>query len=94
TMEPIGKEVIVDEKSRKRGRSRKMEAKPKYAPENWIDEGRLALEFSAIRDKIYELGASYIFNELERHNLTLVREFYANWDTSFKESTKIKIRGQ
>ncbi|MCD7456695.1 hypothetical protein HAX54_032778, partial [Datura stramonium] len=46
----------------------------KYAPENWIDEDCLALEFLAIRDKICELGVGYIFNELERCNLTLVRE--------------------
>ncbi|MCD9638169.1 hypothetical protein HAX54_021943, partial [Datura stramonium] len=44
----------------------------KYAPENWIDEGGLALEFPTIRDKIRELGAGYIFNEPERCNLTLV----------------------
>ncbi|MCE0482231.1 hypothetical protein HAX54_040746, partial [Datura stramonium] len=60
----------------------------KYALENWIDEGLLALEFPSIWDKICELGAGYIFNEPERCNLTLVREFYVNWDTSFKESTK------
>ncbi|MCD7463138.1 hypothetical protein HAX54_050028, partial [Datura stramonium] len=36
----------------------------------------------------------YIVSEPEECNLTLVREFYANWDTSFKESTKVKIRGQ
>ncbi|MCD7465302.1 hypothetical protein HAX54_001012, partial [Datura stramonium] len=60
----------------------------KYAPENWIDEGLLALEFLTIRDKICELGGGYIFNKPERCNLILVREFYANWDTSFGESTK------
>lgn len=38
----------------------------KYAPENWIDEGCLALEFSAIRDKIRELGVGYIFAEPKR----------------------------
>ncbi|MCD7451271.1 hypothetical protein HAX54_010624, partial [Datura stramonium] len=43
----------------------------KYAPENWIYEGHLALEFLAIRDKIRELGVGYIFNEPERCNLTL-----------------------
>ncbi|MCE3216389.1 hypothetical protein HAX54_006325, partial [Datura stramonium] len=48
----------------------------------------LELEFPSFRDKICELGASYIFHEPERCNLTLVREFYANWDTSFGESTK------
>ncbi|MCE2055153.1 hypothetical protein HAX54_042069, partial [Datura stramonium] len=66
----------------------------KYAPENWIDEVHLELDFPAIRDKIRELGAGYIFNEQERRNLILVREFYTSWDTSFGESTKIKIRGQ
>ncbi|MCD7468291.1 hypothetical protein HAX54_006336, partial [Datura stramonium] len=60
----------------------------KYAPENWIDEGHMAFEFPAIWDKIRELGVDYIFNELERCNLTLVSEFYANRDTSFGESTK------
>ncbi|MCE3214652.1 hypothetical protein HAX54_052973, partial [Datura stramonium] len=53
-----------------------------------IDEGCLAFEFPTIWDKIRELGVGYIFNELNRCNLTLVREFYANWDTSFRESTK------
>ncbi|MCE2055625.1 hypothetical protein HAX54_043046, partial [Datura stramonium] len=66
----------------------------KYAPKNWIDEGQWALEFPAIHEKIRELGASYIFNEPERCNLTLVREFYTNWDTSFGESTMVQIRGQ
>ncbi|MCD7473593.1 hypothetical protein HAX54_015534, partial [Datura stramonium] len=66
----------------------KTQKKAKYAPENWIDEGRMALEFLYIREKIRELGVGYIFNELERCNLTLLRKFYANWDTSFGESTK------
>ncbi|MCE3049572.1 hypothetical protein HAX54_045183, partial [Datura stramonium] len=64
----------------------------KYAPENWIDEGLLELEFPVIEDKIRKLGAGYVFNELERCNLTLVREFYTNWDTSFRERTKVKSR--
>ncbi|MCD7452524.1 hypothetical protein HAX54_017279, partial [Datura stramonium] len=53
-----------------------------------IDEGHLAIEFSAILDKIRELGAGFIFNESERCNFTLAREFYANWDTSFGERNK------
>ncbi|MCD9644813.1 hypothetical protein HAX54_033262, partial [Datura stramonium] len=59
-----------------------------YEPENWKYEGRFALELLAIRNKIRQLGADYIFNEPERLNLTLAREFYANWDTSFGKSTK------
>ncbi|MCE2055168.1 hypothetical protein HAX54_042091, partial [Datura stramonium] len=59
-----------------------------------VDKDRLALEFPAIQEKIRELGAGYVFNEPERCNLTLVREFYANWDASFEKSTKVNIRGQ
>ncbi|MCD9639028.1 hypothetical protein HAX54_023273, partial [Datura stramonium] len=66
----------------------------KYVLENWINEGRLALEFPAIRDKVRELGLGYIFVELEECNLTLVREFYANWETSFGEINKVKICGE
>ncbi|MCD7445833.1 hypothetical protein HAX54_000072, partial [Datura stramonium] len=62
----------------------------KYALENWIDEGRLALELPTIRDTFCELGLGYVFAELEECNLTLVREFYANWNTSYGESTIIK----
>ncbi|MCD9559872.1 hypothetical protein HAX54_018198, partial [Datura stramonium] len=36
-----------------KGASSSKEAK--YAPENWIDEGFLALEFPAIQDKLHEL---------------------------------------
>ncbi|MCD9639283.1 hypothetical protein HAX54_023708, partial [Datura stramonium] len=64
----------------------------RYAPKSWIDEGHLALEFPTIRDKLRELGVRYIFVEAEEWNLTFVREFYENWDTSFRESTKVKIR--
>ncbi|MCD9640330.1 hypothetical protein HAX54_025606, partial [Datura stramonium] len=59
-----------------------------------IDEGLLTLEFLAIREMICELRAGYILNEPERCNLTLLKEFYANWETSFEKSTKVKIRGQ
>ncbi|MCE3050359.1 hypothetical protein HAX54_047051, partial [Datura stramonium] len=75
TMESKGKEVNVADKSQKKDRPRKTDARSS-AP------------------KIRELGAGYIFNEPERCNLTLVREFYANWDTSFGESTKVKVKGQ
>ncbi|MCD9638577.1 hypothetical protein HAX54_022634, partial [Datura stramonium] len=57
-----------------------------------IDEGRLALEFLTIWDKLHELGVGYIFAKPKECNLTLVREFYAKWDTLFGESTKVKTR--
>ncbi|MCD7469290.1 hypothetical protein HAX54_008221, partial [Datura stramonium] len=62
----------------------------KYAPKNWIDEGHLALEYPTI----LELGLGYVFAELEECSLTLMREFYSNWDTSFGERKKVKIQGQ
>ncbi|MCD9638150.1 hypothetical protein HAX54_021924 [Datura stramonium] len=70
------------------------QTKAKYAPKHWIDEGHLAQEFPTIRDKLRELGVGYIIAEPQECNLILVREFYANWDTSFGESTKLKIRGR
>ncbi|MCD7462323.1 hypothetical protein HAX54_048255, partial [Datura stramonium] len=72
----------------------KIQKGAKYALENLIVEGCLALEFSSMRDKLRELGVGYIFTEPEECNLTLVRKFYAKWDTLFREITKVKIRGQ
>ncbi|MCE3050313.1 hypothetical protein HAX54_046884 [Datura stramonium] len=71
----------------------KTQKEVKYAPKNWIDEGCLTLEFPSIQDKVRELGLGYIFAKPEECNLTLVRKFYANWDTSFWERNEVKIRG-
>ncbi|MCD9639828.1 hypothetical protein HAX54_024572, partial [Datura stramonium] len=43
----------------------------KYAPENWIAEACLALEFSTIRETVRELGLGYVFFGTEECNLTL-----------------------
>ncbi|MCE0481689.1 hypothetical protein HAX54_039629, partial [Datura stramonium] len=48
-----------------------LQKEAKYAPKNWIDKGRLVLEFLIIRDKLRELGVGYIFVELEECNLTM-----------------------
>ncbi|MCD7448438.1 hypothetical protein HAX54_042235, partial [Datura stramonium] len=60
----------------------------KHAPENWINRDCLTLEFHIIRDKVCELGLGYIFAKPKECILTLVREFYANWETFFGEITK------
>ncbi|MCE2056169.1 hypothetical protein HAX54_044145, partial [Datura stramonium] len=91
-----GKEVVVADPGLKRTRKGKKGASSsasKVGPTRRFGEkaGCLALDFPAIRNKIRELEMGYIFNESERCNLTLVREFYTNWDTSFGESTKLKI---
>ncbi|MCD7471710.1 hypothetical protein HAX54_012336 [Datura stramonium] len=51
----------------------------KYSPENWIDEGHLALEFPTIRDKVCELGLGYILPSLRSatslwYNIFFVRQ--------------------
>ncbi|MCD9646889.1 hypothetical protein HAX54_037130 [Datura stramonium] len=56
-----------------------LEKEAKYSPKNWIDEGRLALAFRTIHDKVREFG--------------LLREFYENWDTSFGESNE-RLQGR
>ncbi|MCD7461175.1 hypothetical protein HAX54_045427, partial [Datura stramonium] len=60
----------------------------KYGLENLIDEGHLELEFPAIRNTFRELGMGYVFPKPKECNLTLVREFYANCNTSYGENTK------
>ncbi|MCD9645773.1 hypothetical protein HAX54_034973 [Datura stramonium] len=47
----------------------------KYSLENWIDEGRLAMEFPTIHDTIYGLGLGYVLAKPEECNLALVRDF-------------------
>ncbi|MCD7466695.1 hypothetical protein HAX54_003637 [Datura stramonium] len=57
---------------------------------------------SVRRDRKGKMGASSSASkagaqgdlEQKRCNVTLVREFYENWDTSFEERTKLNIRGQ
>ncbi|MCD7469109.1 hypothetical protein HAX54_007907, partial [Datura stramonium] len=95
-----GKEVVPAQPRFKRlrkgpkGASSSIAKEAKYAPRNWIDDGRLVLELPTIKEKLHELGVGYIFGEPLECNLTLVREFYVNWDTTFGGSTKVKIRGQ
>ncbi|MCD7463839.1 hypothetical protein HAX54_051517, partial [Datura stramonium] len=67
-----GKEVNVAKKIRKRGGPRKTDASSSALK---IGEGLFVLEFPAIREKIWELGAGYIFNEPERCNLTLKQPY-------------------
>ncbi|MCD7455755.1 hypothetical protein HAX54_029468, partial [Datura stramonium] len=62
----------------------------KYSPKNWIDVGHLAHEFPTFRDKVRVLGLGYIFAEPEECNLTLVREFYANWTLLLERAPKSK----
>ncbi|MCE3050176.1 hypothetical protein HAX54_046591, partial [Datura stramonium] len=88
TMSSKGKEVVVVDPSLKMTRKGKEGASSSASKVGPARKSLLALELLAIWDKIRELGVGYIFNELGRCNVTLVRKFYANWNTSFRESTK------
>ncbi|MCE2055239.1 hypothetical protein HAX54_042264, partial [Datura stramonium] len=41
------------------------EKEAKYAQENWIDEGRLALEFPTICNTVSEMGLGYVLAKPE-----------------------------
>ncbi|KAG5612368.1 hypothetical protein H5410_023649, partial [Solanum commersonii] len=55
--------------------------------EEFVNEVRLQSQFPDIYRIVHELGLRFIFANLGDCNLTLVREFYANWLTE----TKYKI---
>ncbi|MCD9641417.1 hypothetical protein HAX54_027594, partial [Datura stramonium] len=60
-----GKEVAVSSKGLKRINKGVASSKRQVFPENWTDEGYLALKFSTIHDTIRELGMEYVFAEPE-----------------------------
>ncbi|KAH0709064.1 hypothetical protein KY284_010491 [Solanum tuberosum] len=64
----------------------------KYLGDEYIDEGRLRQEFPNILAKINALGLQYVFMDQGEFNLSLVREFYANWNTHRVEINKGFIR--
>ncbi|MCE0481477.1 hypothetical protein HAX54_039252 [Datura stramonium] len=48
----------------------------------------------SLLDSTHRRRLSYLFAESEECNLTLVKEFYANWDPSYGERNEVKINGQ
>ncbi|MCD9644140.1 hypothetical protein HAX54_032126, partial [Datura stramonium] len=85
-----GKEVVVAEKGLKRLRKgiKGSNSSPVKAPPIRRFRAK-AIEEHGLNGLIHERRP-----KPEECNLTLVRELYAYWDTSFEESTKVKIRGQ
>ncbi|KAG5594233.1 hypothetical protein H5410_035465 [Solanum commersonii] len=65
----------------------------KYMGDEFVNEVRLQSQFPAIYQTINELGLRFIFENLGDCNLTLVREFYANWLTETKYKT-VSVRGK
>ncbi|KAH0644731.1 hypothetical protein KY284_032615 [Solanum tuberosum] len=65
----------------------------KYMGDEFVNEVRLQSQFPDIYQTVNELGLRFIFENLGDCNLTLVREFYANWLTETKYKT-VPIRGK
>uniref|UniRef100_M1DUH5 Putative plant transposon protein domain-containing protein n=1 Tax=Solanum tuberosum TaxID=4113 RepID=M1DUH5_SOLTU len=57
------------------------EQESKYLGDEYVDEGRLRQEFPHIHTQIHALGLQYVFVDQGECNLSLVREFYVNWNT-------------
>jgi hypothetical protein len=66
----------------------------KYMGDEYVNEGRLQAEFPRIHEMVYNLGLQFIFEDQGECNLTLVREFYANWNTEQSNSNKVEVRGK
>lgn len=53
----------------------------KYLGDYYVDEERLGREFPNVDAKINTLGLQYLFVNQGDCNLSLLREFYVNWNT-------------
>ncbi|KAG5610331.1 hypothetical protein H5410_021612 [Solanum commersonii] len=69
------------------------QGEPKYMGDEYVHEVRLQSQFPFIYRTVLELGLRFIFDHPGDYNLSLVREFYANWliETKYK---KFPIRGK
>ncbi|KAG5581986.1 hypothetical protein H5410_052613, partial [Solanum commersonii] len=56
----------------------------KYMGDEFVNEVRLQSQFPDINRVVHKLGLRFIFDNPGDCNLTLVREFYANWLTEMK----------
>uniref|UniRef100_M1DCD9 Putative plant transposon protein domain-containing protein n=1 Tax=Solanum tuberosum TaxID=4113 RepID=M1DCD9_SOLTU len=65
----------------------------KYIGYEFVNAVRLQLQFRDIYRIIHELGLRFIFDNPGDCNLTLLREFYANWLTETKYKT-VPVRGR
>lgn len=62
-------------------------------PDIAVEERRLKSKHPAIWKSIFELGLSYVFNNLGYINVSLVCEFYARWDPE-DEDQLVPLRGR
>uniref|UniRef100_M1DYX5 Putative plant transposon protein domain-containing protein n=1 Tax=Solanum tuberosum TaxID=4113 RepID=M1DYX5_SOLTU len=65
----------------------------KYMGDEYVDSVRLQSQFPDIYRIVVELGLQFVFDHPGDCNLSLVREFYANWLTETKYKA-IPIRGR
>ncbi|KAH0679451.1 hypothetical protein KY284_020536 [Solanum tuberosum] len=63
------------------GRTSSARRPHRYMFDEYVDEGQLLEEFPHIHAQVRALGLHYIFVDQGKCNLSLVREFYVNWNT-------------
>uniref|UniRef100_M1DJE3 Putative plant transposon protein domain-containing protein n=1 Tax=Solanum tuberosum TaxID=4113 RepID=M1DJE3_SOLTU len=66
----------------------------KYLGDEYVNEVRLQTQFPVIYNTINALGLRFMFENPGDCNLTLVREFYANWNTETRFNKTVPIRGK
>lgn len=67
----------------------------KYMGDEYVNQQSLQEMFPTIYDGIYNLCLQYIFVDQGECNLTLVREFYANWNTENSQcNSQVVVRGK
>lgn len=62
-----------------------------FGDEN-VNEGRLRQEFPHIHARVQTLGLQYVFIDQSDCNLSLVIEFYSNWNVCPVEINKVFVR--
>ncbi|KAG5611167.1 hypothetical protein H5410_022448 [Solanum commersonii] len=66
----------------------------KYLGDEHVNEVRLQTLFPVIYHTVNALGLRFMFEDQGDCNLTLVQEFYANWNTETRFNKTVPIRGK
>ncbi|XP_016577508.2 uncharacterized protein LOC107875339 isoform X2 [Capsicum annuum] len=65
----------------------------KYSADQFIDRASLMKEYPSMVRRIEALHMNFLFEQPSECNLSLVREFYANWDLRNKDA-EVEVRGR
>ncbi|MCD7464279.1 hypothetical protein HAX54_052397, partial [Datura stramonium] len=88
-----GKEVAIASKGLKRLRRKVASSSSAQKAPPARRFGAKVVEEHGLKWFTAQKEAKYVFSKPEECNLTSMREFYANWNTSYEKSTKVKVQG-